>query len=167
VLQFHDKPDPPFPELRRWNQWYAARHGYDYKLHDGRFEDGEAICPYFGKVKAVLENLSRFSYVLMLDTDAVVRTWASLCISQGHCLCRQVCIVCLAVTHILSLQVHDMERPVESLLQDEKQFLYSGDSPALSWDSPFCAGEPLSRECSGDGWLARCNIAQLHHISNL
>lgn len=107
VLQFHDKPDAPFPELRRWNRWYAERHGYDYRLHDGQFEDGKTISPYWGKVKAVCESMARYEYIMMLDTDAVV---------------------------------HDMERCMEDLFEDGKEFVYSGDSPALSWESPFCAG---------------------------
>lgn len=107
VLQFHDTAEVPFPGLRQWNECYASRHGYDYKLHTGEFEDGQGISPYWGKVKAVLENMARYDYILMLDTDAVV---------------------------------HDVARPMPSLVAPHKAFVYSGDSEALGFDSPFCAG---------------------------
>lgn len=71
-----DRPSPPFPELRRYNERYAARHGYRYLLHDGHFTDqqGGPICPYWGKVRAMRQAVAEggASYVLFLDTDAVV-----------------------------------------------------------------------------------------------
>lgn len=135
ILQYDNRESPPYPELRRYNEQYAARHGYDYLLHDGRFPEGQQkkkqkpVCPFWGKVLALKERLPHYSAVLFLDTDAVV---------------------------------HDMARPLPALFPPGKEFVFSGDIQGLykRYTSPFCAGvlavrsTPRMQELL-DRWLLR------------
>lgn len=70
IVQFHDRieSDPNLVALQKVTVAYCLSHGYAY-----HFETQSTISPYWAKVQVVLKYLSKYDWVIWVDSDAVIR----------------------------------------------------------------------------------------------